>query len=544
MTCRLWNFNIPNVNAFVLLLLLLFQQKFVTADKLLADSFGHQRCLLVDFGKYFIPDWKYCSFSNSESFPDFFLTDDHKLYSYKDCSNTDVPNGNVCFDLLNLLPNKSYLNGKICLKIEKSQQASKQKPHFSIEIINDSYKLYIPWNNHRINLPQIFHNLSRTTIHCRNIKNNAILITESNKLHIKQRLLFQPVSLPIHCIVSIKDHIRPTTLTIEFIQKTQILKRKRRFTQLAFEKNFYEEEIKENSPENTVIVTLKVTGGSGSYIFSKIADQKTDDKFQIGTTSGEVKVLKKLDREDGSPIFSLDFVATDAEDKSQTATVSISVTITDVNDNAPVFDQSKYTKSIDEEQGKKYILTVRASDADDGINREIVYNIVKGSDTYVPFTIDPKSGAITNTDRLDREHNPYFVFTVKAEDQGKDPESLSSAVLVNITLNDINDNKPEFPKSVYHVTMPESTAAGATVLKLNATDADIGSNGKIIYKTNSEVSLFQVNEESGEIILRKSVDYDRFQRSSTFTVTALDQGKPPLFGQAEVKVITVHLCMG
>lgn len=521
-----------------LLLLSLFLKNFVTADNLLTDdSFGNRKCFLLHL-KNFLPHWEYYSLSNSDHGLKLLIVNDHKLYSSEDCT-TNIPNDIViCLDLLNLLPNKSYLKGHTCFKIKSYYNVTKSKTNFRISMLyhHDSYKLWLSSNSQKMDLAQIFHNYSRTKVKCRNHESNYLSVRK-NKLYTKQNIqYYQPVTLPLHCVILFQTYKRPFQLSVQLQRKNMVLKRKRRFVSLAFEKSFYEENIKENSPQGTVVVTLKVTGGSGSYIFTKIEDHKTDDKFEIEHDSGEVRVLQNLDREGGTPMFSLDFKATDTVDKSLTATVSVSVKLLDVNDNAPKFDKSSYEREIDEEQGEKYILTVRASDADDGINREIVYRIIKNKDVYCPFTIDSKTGAITNTDRLDREQNPFFVFNVTAQDQGKDPKSLSATVVVNVTLKDINDNEPKFPKSIYKVTIPESTKIGTTILKLNATDADIGSNGEIIYNTNSYVSLFEVNRATGEVILRKSVDYDRFQRSSKFTVAALDQGKPPLFGRADVEV--------
>jgi len=357
-----------------------------------------------------------------------------------------------------------------------------------------------------------------------------IALSTDRVLHISKNIISLPLK-NIQCELSNVD--TSSKLLIHFERDVQILFRRRRSASIFFEKSFYSIEVKEDTPKGSVILELKVTGGSGKYSFKKTEDLKTDTLFEVDKDSGEIVLLQELNREDGAERFSIDIRAIDANVQSS-ATTTVKVKVLDVNDNAPTFTQNSYSKTVDEGQASnKYILTVRATDADDGINREIIYSIVKKNGVHTPFEIDPRSGAIKSTEKLDREKKPFYNFSVKAEDQGEIKKS--SQVDVSIALNDINDNAPKFSQEKYKFSIPESTKVGSVVYKVIATDADIGSNGVIEFNS-LPIKRFRINTTSGEIILNEEVDFDRYQRESAFTVVVFDKGSPPKYANAEVEV--------
>ena len=109
----------------------------------------------------------------------------------------------------------------------------------------------------------------------------------------------------------------------------------------------------------------------------------------------------------------------------------------------------------------------------------------------------------------------------------------SSEVNVQVLLQDVNDNAPEFSQQRYRYTLPESAPVGTTVLSVSAQDSDSGINGQFRYYM--ENSYFTVNPYTGEITTRKQLDYET-ARSHTFVVVAQDGGSPVLNGTARVEV--------
>lgn len=97
----------------------------------------------------------------------------------------------------------------------------------------------------------------------------------------------------------------------------------------------------------------------------------------------------------------------------------VQIQVGDVNDNAPVFNQSAYKASIRENSPfHTYVIRIHATDPDRGTNGEVWYQIASG-DTNNMFEIDNKTGVVYTVLPIDREQYERFTLTIKAEDKGK-----------------------------------------------------------------------------------------------------------------------------
>ena len=164
-------------------------------------------------------------------------------------------------------------------------------------------------------------------------------------------------------------------------------------------------------------------------------------------------LAEPLDREIKS-LYQFQIYATDgnlaAEAQSQ-----IKITVLDANDNSPIFSQSEYVFSIEEEQPVGSVLgKVQATDLDAELNGQIVYSIVGTSD----FLISSENGTITTKHELDREVISSYVIVVKAQDRAV-KSARSSNTKVTISVTDINDNGPKFAKSSYSASILENVVA-------------------------------------------------------------------------------------
>jgi len=83
----------------------------------------------------------------------------------------------------------------------------------------------------------------------------------------------------------------------------------------------------------------------------------------------------------------------------------------------------------------------------------VTYTIVSGADDS--FRIDPESGDLTATKKLDRERRSEYSLLVRADD-GKQ----STDMRLNITVKDVNDHTPKFSRDTYSFDIPEDTAPG------------------------------------------------------------------------------------
>ncbi|NWZ67665.1 CAD12 protein, partial [Acrocephalus arundinaceus] len=129
-----------------------------------------------------------------------------------------------------------------------------------------------------------------------------------------------------------------------------------------------------------------------------------------------------------------------------------------------------------------YVLQVKATDADDptyGNSARVVYSILQGQ-PY--FSIDPKTGVIrTALPNMDREVKEQYQVLIQAKDMGGQLGGLAGTTTVNITLTDVNDNPPRFPKSIFHLKVPETSHVGSAIGRIRAVDPDFGKNAEIEY---------------------------------------------------------------
>ena len=198
--------------------------------------------------------------------------------------------------------------------------------------------------------------------------------------------------------------------------------------------------------------------------------------------SGVISVYKKLDRE-STDLYTLTVKARDSGNVPRESLVDVKITISDVNDNKPRFTQPSYSASIDEDESTgASVVKVSATDNDVGNNSVITYDIKTGNEQGV-FKLDEKTGEITLNKALDHETQSSYKLVVTASDHGSRP--LTSSVDVIVTVNDVNDNPPSFPKSLYNCTVAENLASGVAVCYVTATDPDSGANGQLFYSITS-----------------------------------------------------------
>ncbi len=110
---------------------------------------------------------------------------------------------------------------------------------------------------------------------------------------------------------------------------------------------------------------------------------------------------------------------------------------------------------------------------------------------------------------LDRETKDTFVMKIKVEDGGTPPKS--STAILQVTVSDVNDNRPVFKDSEVEVNVPENAPMGTSVTHLHATDADLGSNAQIHFSFSSQISPatkrhFAIDSTTGLITVKQPLD--------------------------------------
>ncbi|XP_059190480.1 protocadherin-23 [Centropristis striata] len=305
---------------------------------------------------------------------------------------------------------------------------------------------------------------------------------------------------------------------------------------LQFINKVYNATVKENTRAGTWIAKVEASDQTNSRqrITYTIFSGNENHVFSINRHTGEVRVQKdnSLDFE-ASPQIQLVVLA---DNGLQTAHCRVSITLLDVNDNAPVFEHHSYRTAVWEGQvHNTYIMQVLASDADSGINGQIEYSIVSGNPNEA-FILDSVRGILATNVLLDREITPQYKLVLQAADRGNPP--LTSTATIRVQVVDVNDNSPAIPP-MEPVVIAENLPAGYMVTQVTANDVDLSSTITYSFSDNSSTNVpFAIDRYTGVVTLTRALDYEE-QTEYTLTVWASDSLHQTT-GEVKVQVLDVN----
>ncbi|XP_029019748.1 cadherin EGF LAG seven-pass G-type receptor 1 isoform X5 [Betta splendens] len=312
----------------------------------------------------------------------------------------------------------------------------------------------------------------------------------------------------------------------------------------------YQVSVPENEPAGTRVITLKATdpddgeAGRLEYNMEALFDSRSNDFFDIDTQTGSITTMQPLDREvKDTHVFKV--TATDNGTPRRSTASYLTVTVSDTNDHSPVFEQTEYRVSIRENVEVGFeVMTVRATDGDAPSNANMIYKIVNSDGINSVFEIDPRNGLVRIRERPDRETRAYYQLIVEANDQGRDPCPRSATATVHISVEDENDNVPQFSEKRYVVQVPENVAVNTKVIQVEATDKDEGNNAKVQYSiiSGNVKGQFYIHSPTGVIDVINPLDYEMI-REYNLRIKAQDGGRPPLIngtGMVVVQVVDVN----
>ncbi|XP_075825023.1 protocadherin beta-7-like [Microtus pennsylvanicus] len=308
--------------------------------------------------------------------------------------------------------------------------------------------------------------------------------------------------------------------------------------------------IAENSPETVVAVFRirdKDSGNNGKTMCSIPHDlpfvlKPSVENFYTLVTE------TPLDRESQTE-YNITITVSDMGTPRLTTQHTITVQVSDVNDNTPAFNQNSYTLFVQENNSPAlHIGTISATDSDSGSNAHITYSLLPTHDPQLDLSslisINANNGQLFALRELDYEVLKTFEFLVGATDQGS--PALSSQALVRVLVLDANDNAPfvlyplQNASAPFTELLPRAAEPGYLVTKVVAVDRDSGQNAWLSFQLlkATEPGLFSVWAHNGEVRTSRLLS-ERDAPKHRLLLVVKDNGDPPRSASVTLHVLLV-----
>ncbi|XP_066185576.1 protocadherin gamma-B5-like [Sylvia atricapilla] len=319
--------------------------------------------------------------------------------------------------------------------------------------------------------------------------------------------------------------------------------------------------VPEDAPVGSVVAVLNVNdpdSGENGQVSCELSGEAPLSIVASPGGSYKVVTASALDREQAAE-HRVTVVARDRGRPALWSSAELVLEVSDVNDNAPVFEEAAYSAYVAENNAAgALVLRVQARDADAGANGRVSYWLAGGSAGAAGaaplVSVEARSGALYAQRSLDYEQCREFAVAVRAQDGGA--PARSSTATVRVFVLDRNDNAPRvlWPAAGAGApvapgeaagaaappfeVVPRSAEAGYLVAKVVAVDADAGRNAWLSYELvqASEPALFRVGLHSGEVRTARAVS-ERDAAKQRVVAVVKDHGQPALSATATLHVV-------
>ena len=342
-------------------------------------------------------------------------------------------------------------------------------------------------------------------------------------------------ALAIQCLDSVNQTAR-TVVAVQVVAANEHAP--------VFEKTHLSFSVEENAFVGEQIGSVKATdadkGRQGQLSYS-ITRGNSENKFSINAVTGQLWLQATLDRE-ATDMYDLEVTVHDGSVDSKNATASVTVIVTDINDNVPQFINLLSSVPISEYSSiGQSILTVSVKDDDLGDNAKHTVAI-SGGNIGGTFVLNGNILQLAKT--VDYESISRYSLTLTATETR--PPFEKAVGIVTILVGNENDNKPIFHPSSYNIQLSERAQPGTVVTRLFATDSD-GELNPIIFRILDGYGTFIVNSVTGVVSLTKQLNFriktyyemtvtasdTKFEQSTLLTVFVLDDFVAPEFNMLQ-----------
>ncbi|MED6272315.1 hypothetical protein CHARACLAT_029096, partial [Characodon lateralis] len=307
------------------------------------------------------------------------------------------------------------------------------------------------------------------------------------------------------------------------------------------------EEVKEGTVVGNIAKDLGIDKSILKDRKYRIVSGDVDPLFNVNQNDGILYVNRKIDKEEVCAHNSRCVMNVKTVLENPLEVHYVEVEILDINDHSPVFSDKDIILEISESAlpGARFQLKP-AQDPDSGQFSVQQYKLSqndhfrleikdKRNDIKIPILVVQKS--------LDREIARSYTLILIALDEGKPPKTGNMNIIIHVL--DINDNPPVFSEKEYTVTLNENAPLGTTIIRVNATDLDQGSNGDVLYSFSNSVSpnilnRFEINSLTGDITVKGVIDYED-KDEYEIEIQASDKGFAPLTTEKSVIIKIIDM---
>lgn len=250
-------------------------------------------------------------------------------------------------------------------------------------------------------------------------------------------------------------------------------------------------------------------------------------ELESGHDFGILRLSKKVNFKDRRE-YLLGFEATNNNESSRKSQKSLHVYVRNANEKPPTFKEKHYAANILESTWlNSPILKIEAESE----NNKVHYSI--SNVTSLPFSIDPITGVLKLTKRLDFNEKNFYDFQVKAVNQA--PNWKTALTNIRINVLDSNNHSPKFYDRHSKVVIPENFDVSQAIFQAKCLDLDHNENAEVRYRLLDWDTVFRVEEENGKVYLKKPLDYEK-TRTFLFNIACENIGNLKSFDTHKVAV--------
>ncbi|XP_048388856.2 protocadherin-8-like [Stegostoma tigrinum] len=330
----------------------------------------------------------------------------------------------------------------------------------------------------------------------------------------------------------------------------------------AFGSGSLELELREDTAPGSLLLQLEARdpdqglNGELRFAFSPRVGAGARRLFRLEPRSGRLSLNAPLDHE-ARARFELEVEARDRGARPRASSCRVVVRVLDVNDNAPEIrvsalgggpeagEASGLASITEAAEPGSFVALVSVWDRDSGANGRLSVSLLGPRELRLRPAYGLNHYMIVTAERLDRERDTGYNVTLVAEDQGPDPRRTVRPLTVTVT--DVNDNAPAFPRPVYRLSLAENNLPGAQLGTVRARDPDLGPNGRLTYRLlqphegpapgpGLQPPAVAVEPHTGSLYALRSLDREELPELELL-LQATDAGSPPLSGSTTVRLV-------